>query len=151
MFWGHKDTFGFASVAAVWGITAAQLAWGIFLHHCSVGSYRCYHPRCIIIATKPPGGGKSLVCIPAAQLVGSQHLPSGYGSFTRVDLGVNHPFCTATDWLIGDKSSFLCSRACCINCMGKLATGGLVWGKRDIWGAAGPGSQLCSPSQSCLP
>lgn len=27
-FWGQKGTFCFVSVAAVWGITAAQLVWG---------------------------------------------------------------------------------------------------------------------------
>lgn len=29
MFWGHKNTFLFASLAAVWDIIAAQLVWGI--------------------------------------------------------------------------------------------------------------------------
>uniref|UniRef100_A0A8C9UDV4 Fasciculation and elongation protein zeta 1 n=1 Tax=Serinus canaria TaxID=9135 RepID=A0A8C9UDV4_SERCA len=35
-FWGHKGTFCFASVAAVWGVIAAQPVWGIL---CSIAAW----------------------------------------------------------------------------------------------------------------
>uniref|UniRef100_A0A8D2NDT7 Uncharacterized protein n=1 Tax=Zonotrichia albicollis TaxID=44394 RepID=A0A8D2NDT7_ZONAL len=101
---------------------------------------------------KPTWWGKSLVCITAAQLVGSQHLPQfilpipgWFGGKTpilhwhRLANGDGIPFWSC---LCG------CSQACCINCMGKLhgSCGAGLGGKGAFGGQQGPAHSFVLPT-----
>lgn len=88
------------------GVSLQHSQFGEFLASLQHGQFEVLPPTLHHDCNKPTWWEKSLVCITAAQLVCSQHLPSVFVPYTTVDLGVNHPFCIATDWLIGDESPF---------------------------------------------